>query len=161
MRWIVAQIDHHRMKTPVEPAIEGVQVPPARPRRRYTVPTVELLLENLAAHLFQTLAGLFLVLTFRKQVDRRVVPMQPTREWLVRHHHNCCSVEGSHACQRLRRFTSGGLPMVEVQHPTQSLATPDGSGISSMGFIRNEAIAISLAASLATIMRHEFVDRLS
>jgi hypothetical protein len=85
------------MKTPLEPVIEGVQVPPARPGRRYTVPAVELLLKNLAAHLFQTLAGLFLVLTFRKQVDRRfspeifqapsaarrIVPMQPIQEWLT------------------------------------------------------------------------------
>ena len=67
---IVAEIDHHRVKTPLEPAIEGVQVTPARPRRRHTVPAVELLLENLAAHLFQILAGLFLVLTFRKQIDQ-------------------------------------------------------------------------------------------
>jgi hypothetical protein len=48
---IVGKIDHHRVKTPLEPAIEGVQVPPARPRRRHTVPAVELLLKNLVAHL--------------------------------------------------------------------------------------------------------------
>ena len=63
---IVAAIDHHRVKTPLEPAIEGIQVTPVRPRRRHTVPAAELLLENLAAHLFQILAGFVLVLTFRK-----------------------------------------------------------------------------------------------
>ena len=71
---IVAEIDHHRMKTPLEPVIEDVQVTPARPRRGNTVPAVKLLLENLAAHLFQALAGLSLPLTFRKQVDRRFSP---------------------------------------------------------------------------------------
>jgi hypothetical protein len=38
------------------------------------IPAVELLHENVAAHLFPALAGLFLVLTFRKQVDRRLSP---------------------------------------------------------------------------------------
>jgi len=108
---IVAEIDYHRVKTPLEPAIEGVQVTPARPRRGHTVPAVQLLLKNLAAHLFQTLADLFLVLGFRKQVDRRfspeifqaqsatrgIRPMQPIQEWLARHHHDRGSVEGGYA----------------------------------------------------------------
>ena len=108
---IVAEIDYHRVKAPLEPAIEGVQVPPARPRRGHTVPAVQLLLKNLAAHLFQTLADLFLILGFRKQVDRRfspeifqaqsatrgIRPMQPIQKWLARHHHDRCSVESGHA----------------------------------------------------------------
>ena len=42
-RRIVAEIDYHRVKTPLEPAIEGVQVTPVQPRSRPTVPAVELL----------------------------------------------------------------------------------------------------------------------
>jgi len=171
----VAKIDHHRVETPFEPAIEGVQIPPVRPGRRYTVSAVELFLENLAAHLFQTLVGLLLDLTFRKQVyrrfpleifqaqsaARRVVPMQPIQEWLVRHHHDCCSVEGSHACQRLRRFTSGGLPIVVVQHPAQPLAAPDGSTVSSVALVRNDQpVPETLMVALTMIMRHEFANRL-
>jgi hypothetical protein len=49
---IVAEIDHHRVKTVLDPAIEGVQVTPARPQRGNTVPAIQLLLENLAAHFF-------------------------------------------------------------------------------------------------------------
>src|SRR5258708_2903419 len=39
---LVADIDHQRVKTPLEPAIEGVQFTPARPRGRH----IELLLEK-------------------------------------------------------------------------------------------------------------------
>jgi hypothetical protein len=71
---IVAEIGHHRVKTPLEPAIKRVQVPPVRPRGRHSVPAVELLLKNLPAQLFQILTGLSIVLTFRKQVDRWFSP---------------------------------------------------------------------------------------
>ena len=70
----VAESDHQRVKTPLEPAIEGVQVTPARPQRGNPAPTSQLLLEDLAAHFLQAPAGLFRVLTFRKQVDRRLSP---------------------------------------------------------------------------------------
>jgi hypothetical protein len=107
---IVAEIDHHRMKTPLEPAIEGVDVTPVRPRRRHTAPAVELFLENPAARLFQTLADLFLALTFRKQVNRWlspeifqtqlvtgwIHPTQPIQEWPARHYHDRGSVNGDH-----------------------------------------------------------------
>ena len=71
---IVAEIDHHRVQTPLEPAIEGIQVTPIRPRRRHTVPAAELLLENQAAHLFHIRPGFFLVRTFRKQIDGWLSP---------------------------------------------------------------------------------------
>ena len=139
------------MKTPLEPAIEGVEVTPVRPRRRHTAPAVELLLENLAAHLFQTRAGIFLVLTFRKQVHRRLSPeifqistryslasaaMQPIQEWLARSDHDRCSVDGDHLVSTGQPFPSGSLPIIVVQHPTQPLAALDRSTIASMGFVR-------------------------
>ncbi len=71
---IVAEIDHYRVKTPLEPAIEGFQVASLRPRRRHTVPAVELLLENLAGHAFEVFADHFWVLAFRKQIDRWLAP---------------------------------------------------------------------------------------
>jgi hypothetical protein len=104
----VAESDHQRVKTPLEPAIEGVQVTPARPQRGNPAPTSQLLLEDLAAHLFQLPAGLFLVLTFRKRADRRlppevcqtraatrrICPVRPIQEWLSRPHYDRCSVDG-------------------------------------------------------------------
>ena len=39
---IVAEIDHHRVKTQFGPSTEGVQITPVRPRRRHTVSAVEL-----------------------------------------------------------------------------------------------------------------------
>ena len=71
---IVAEIDHHRVKAPLEPAIEGIQVTPVRSCRRHAVPAVELLLEDFVAHLLEILASLFLVLTFWKQIDLRLSP---------------------------------------------------------------------------------------
>ena len=71
---MVAEIDHHRVKTPLEPVIEGVQFTPVRPRGRHTVPTVESLLEDFAAYFLQILASLFLVFTFWKQIDLRLSP---------------------------------------------------------------------------------------
>ena len=78
--------------------------------KKDTVPAVELLLENLAAHLFQALAGLSFVPTFRKRVDRRFSPeifqiqlaarrvrlMPPIQEWLARSHYDRCPVDGDH-----------------------------------------------------------------
>ncbi len=52
--------------------VESIQVPAGGPQRRDSVPAVKLLFENLSAHLFQTLAGLFFVLTRWWQVDRRL-----------------------------------------------------------------------------------------
>ena len=63
---IVAEIDDQRVKSPLEPVIEVVQITPGWPRRGNTVPAVELLFENLATDLFQTLANLFLIFTIRE-----------------------------------------------------------------------------------------------
>jgi hypothetical protein len=59
----VGEIDHHRVKAPLEPAIERVEITPVWPHSRHTVPPIQLLLEYLTAHLAQILARFFLVLT--------------------------------------------------------------------------------------------------
>ncbi len=68
-----AEIDHHRVKTPLEPAIEAVQIRRLGTRNAHRI-TRRLALRNLAARLFPILAGLFLVLRFRKQIKRRLSP---------------------------------------------------------------------------------------
>ncbi len=55
---------------------------------------------------------------------------------------------------------SGGLPVIVVQHPTQTLATPDRAIIPSVGFVRSDQpVAEALVVALAMIMRHELADR--
>src|SRR5215467_16386245 len=54
----VGEIDHHRVKAPLEPAIECVQITPVWPRSRHTVPPIQLLLEYLTAHLLQVIGAL-------------------------------------------------------------------------------------------------------
>jgi hypothetical protein len=98
------------VQTPLQPAIESGQITPVRPARWDSLPAVELLVENLAAQFFQILAGVFLVLTLWKQVDRRFSPkmfqtqaatrricaMQPIQDWLDRHHNDRCPVGCEH-----------------------------------------------------------------
>jgi hypothetical protein len=122
------------------------------------------LLEYLAADLCQAFANLSLVLTFRKQVDRRfspeifqiqlatrrIRPMQPIQKWLARSHHDCCSVDGGHSVSAGRLPLSGGLPVIVVQHPTQTLAVPDRAIIPSVGFVRSDQpVAEALVVALA------------
>jgi hypothetical protein len=92
-----AEIDHHRVKTPLEPAIRRRPVHAGSATRKAHSTAVELILEDFAAHLLQILASLFLLLTFWKQIDLRlspeifqtqlvargIRPMQPIQEWLA------------------------------------------------------------------------------
>jgi hypothetical protein len=41
------------MEAVLKPALEGIEVPVDRPRRRYTVPAIELLFEDFSADLLQ------------------------------------------------------------------------------------------------------------
>lgn len=54
---IGGEIDCDGVRNPLEPAIEGVQVTPVRSRRWHTAGGGELLLEDVAAHLFEMLSA--------------------------------------------------------------------------------------------------------
>src|SRR5215472_1826987 len=84
--------------------------------------------------------------------------MQPIQEWLVRLHHNRRSVYSHHRVSARRTFPSGGLPIIVVQHPAQSLVAQNRSTITSMRLIRDDQpVAETLMVAFCMIMRDEFV----
>ena len=67
---IFGEIYSHRMEAVLKPALEGIEVPVDRPRRRYMVPAIELRFEDFSAHL-REMTECFLFAVLRgKQIDR-------------------------------------------------------------------------------------------
>ena len=66
----ITDVEDHRMKTAVEPAEKRIQLAVFGPHRRHTIPSIQLLLKDLAADLGQMLKRLLLGFPLRQEVNR-------------------------------------------------------------------------------------------
>src|SRR5262249_22398616 len=164
----ITDVEDHRMKTAVEPAEKRIQFAAFRPHRRHTIPTIQLLLKDLAAPLGQMLKRLVLGFPLRQEVNRWlpsevfqcqlrtrwVHSVQPVQEWLRGPHYDRRTIDHVH------RGGSGGGPVVVVVEPAaQSVASLENGGSADSGGVwENQSVAQTLMVALAVVMGHEVLN---